>query len=301
MIYKYGWHRLFFNPCFYLPISLTSALSVFSSQPRTLKDWGTFISHFPLTVAFLGFPNCTLPNSPPASEIAFSSLLQKYFFPFLPPKSWLPVSTLSFLLTKHLISCKLLHSHCHNQNQHTQGSRICVCSRTALLHPWQPPGDGHLNTPRASQIQHAQTSQLVFSFYFLSQSIDPSSQPPWNSSTNTHFQKDETRTQSHSTCSWCLCRAASLSHTVFFQLPSSTHWWILLKFLRGEGVWRLDNKIWVHSCGKSFAFWNVCVRETHNYTRDGGMASLTQWIWVWANSGRWWRTGKPGMLQAMGS
>ena len=24
-------------------------------------------------------------------------------------------------------------------------------------------------------------------------------------------------------------------------------------------------------------------------------------IWVWANSGRWWRTGRPGMLQSMGS
>ena len=34
--------------------------------------------------------------------------------------------------------------------------------------------------------------------------------------------------------------------------------------------------------------------------RDGWMASLTQWTWVWANSGRWWRTGKPGMLQPMG-
>ena len=30
---------------------------------------------------------------------------------------------------------------------------------------------------------------------------------------------------------------------------------------------------------------------------DGWMASLTQWTWVWASSGRWWRTGKPGMLQ----
>ena len=29
------------------------------------------------------------------------------------------------------------------------------------------------------------------------------------------------------------------------------------------------------------------------------MASLTQWTWDWANSGRWWRTGKPGMLQSM--
>ena len=30
------------------------------------------------------------------------------------------------------------------------------------------------------------------------------------------------------------------------------------------------------------------------------MASLTQWTQVWANSGRWWRTGKPGVLQCMG-
>ena len=34
---------------------------------------------------------------------------------------------------------------------------------------------------------------------------------------------------------------------------------------------------------------------------DGWMASSTQWKWVSVNSGRWWRTGKPGMLQSMGS
>ena len=34
---------------------------------------------------------------------------------------------------------------------------------------------------------------------------------------------------------------------------------------------------------------------------DGWMASSTQCTWVWANSGRWWRTGKSGMLQPMGS
>ena len=28
------------------------------------------------------------------------------------------------------------------------------------------------------------------------------------------------------------------------------------------------------------------------------MASLTQWTWVWASSGRWWRTGRPGVLQS---
>ena len=34
---------------------------------------------------------------------------------------------------------------------------------------------------------------------------------------------------------------------------------------------------------------------------DGWMASLIQWTWVWASSGRWWGTGKPGVLQSLGS
>ena len=34
---------------------------------------------------------------------------------------------------------------------------------------------------------------------------------------------------------------------------------------------------------------------------DGWMASPTQWTWVWAGSGSWWWTGKPGVLQSMGS
>ena len=34
---------------------------------------------------------------------------------------------------------------------------------------------------------------------------------------------------------------------------------------------------------------------------DGWMASLTQWTWVWINSGSWWWTGRPGVLRFMGS
>ena len=34
---------------------------------------------------------------------------------------------------------------------------------------------------------------------------------------------------------------------------------------------------------------------------DGWMASLTQRTWVFVNSGRWGRTGKPGVLQSAGS
>ena len=34
---------------------------------------------------------------------------------------------------------------------------------------------------------------------------------------------------------------------------------------------------------------------------DGWMASLTQWTWVWLTSRSWWWTGKPRVLQSMGS
>ena len=33
---------------------------------------------------------------------------------------------------------------------------------------------------------------------------------------------------------------------------------------------------------------------------DGGMASPTQWTWLWASFWGWWWTEKPGMLQYMG-
>jgi len=49
-------------------------------------------------------------------------------------------------------------------------------------------------------------------------------------------------------------------------------WWERLK-AGGEG----DNRGWV-----------------------GRISSLTQWTWVWASSGSWWWTGKPGVLQCMG-
>ena len=34
---------------------------------------------------------------------------------------------------------------------------------------------------------------------------------------------------------------------------------------------------------------------------DDWLALPTQRTWVWANFGRWWRTGRPGLLQSMGS
>ena len=42
-------------------------------------------------------------------------------------------------------------------------------------------------------------------------------------------------------------------------------------------------------------------REGDGRGWDGWMASPTRWTWVWVNSGSWWWTGRPGVLQFMGS
>ena len=34
---------------------------------------------------------------------------------------------------------------------------------------------------------------------------------------------------------------------------------------------------------------------------DGWVPSLTQWTWIWVNSGSWWWTGRPSILQFMES
>ena len=41
--------------------------------------------------------------------------------------------------------------------------------------------------------------------------------------------------------------------------------------------------------------------EGDNRGWDDWMASLTRWTWVCVNSGNWWWTGRPGILQSMGS
>ena len=42
-------------------------------------------------------------------------------------------------------------------------------------------------------------------------------------------------------------------------------------------------------------------REGDDRRWDGWMASPTQWIWVWVSSRSWWWTGRPGVLQVMGT
>ena len=64
-------------------------------------------------------------------------------------------------------------------------------------------------------------------------------------------------------------------------------------------LWPPDAKSWV--IGKDPDGGKDWRQEEKGRTGwDGWMASPSQWTWVWANSGRWWRTGKPGVLQSMG-
>ena len=57
----------------------------------------------------------------------------------------------------------------------------------------------------------------------------------------------------------------------------------------------------VNSLEKTLMLVKIEGRRGGKDRQDAWMASLTQWTWVWANSSRWWRTGKPGVLQSMGS
>ena len=61
-------------------------------------------------------------------------------------------------------------------------------------------------------------------------------------------------------------------------------------------IWRGYSKIKTLTLGKTDGR-----RRRDNRGPDGWMAPPIQSTWVWENSRRWWRTGKPGVLQSMGS
>ena len=61
-------------------------------------------------------------------------------------------------------------------------------------------------------------------------------------------------------------------------------------------IWRTQTTHW-----KSPWYWERSRAEEEGVRGwDGRMASPMQLTWTWANSGRWWGTGKPVMLQPMG-
>ena len=60
-----------------------------------------------------------------------------------------------------------------------------------------------------------------------------------------------------------------------------------------------DAKIWL--TGKDLNAGKDWRQEKEMTGWDGWMTSVTQGTWVWASSRSWWWTGKPGVLQSMGS
>ena len=63
----------------------------------------------------------------------------------------------------------------------------------------------------------------------------------------------------------------------------------------GHLMWRID------SLEKNLMWEGLGAGVGDDRGWDGWMASPTQWTWVWVNSRSWWWTGRPGVLQFMGS
>ena len=112
---------------------------------------------------------------------------------------------------------------------------------------------------------------------------------------------------------WCLCTVV-LEKTLESPLdckeikpvhPKGDQSWIFIGRTDAEAetpvLWPPDVKNWL--VGKDPDAGKDWGREEMGADRgwDGLMASSTEWTWVWAKSGRWWRTGKPGVLQSVGS
>ena len=64
----------------------------------------------------------------------------------------------------------------------------------------------------------------------------------------------------------------------------------------GHLMWRSD------SLGKTLMLGKIEGRKRRGQQRMKWLhGSPTQWTWAWVNSRSWWWTGKPGVLQSMGS
>ena len=78
--------------------------------------------------------------------------------------------------------------------------------------------------------------------------------------------------------SWIFIRRTDVEPETPILWPPDAKSWLIWKDLDAGRDWRWEEKGW-----------------------NGWMASLTQWAWVWVNSGSWWWTGRPSVLQSMGS
>ena len=65
-------------------------------------------------------------------------------------------------------------------------------------------------------------------------------------------------------------------------------------------LWPPDVKNWL--IGKTLMLGKIEGERRRGWQRLRWLDGITdQWTWVWVNSGSWWWTGRPGVLQSMGS
>ena len=70
----------------------------------------------------------------------------------------------------------------------------------------------------------------------------------------------------------------------------------------GHVMWRADSFEKTLMLGKIVMLGKIEGRWRSGWQRMRWlMASLTQWTWVWVDSGSWWWTGRPGVLYSTGS
>ena len=86
--------------------------------------------------------------------------------------------------------------------------------------------------------------------------------------------------------------------------PKGSHSWVFIGRTDVEAetpiLWPLDVKNWL--TGEDPDAWKDCRQEEKGTTEDEMVGwHPRQWTWVWASyRSRWW-TGRPGLLQSMGS
>ena len=97
----------------------------------------------------------------------------------------------------------------------------------------------------------------------------------------------------------CYCLFQTFLVFLFFTLITASEIWSNVD----SGKWArssLGKTYWTASLKPLPIDWEDWGQEEKGVTEEGGwMTSLTQWTWIWANSRRWWKTGKSGMLQSM--
>ena len=79
--------------------------------------------------------------------------------------------------------------------------------------------------------------------------------------------------------------------------PKGNQLWIFIRRTDDEApvLWPTDAR--AGSLENNLMMGKISSKKRGNRGWDGWMVSPTQYRWVWANSCRWWRTWKPGMLQ----